>query len=67
MSYIRAFGLFLWDFVVGDAPELAIGVPALLALSMVLTRAHVAAAFIVPAAVAALLAMSVQIGRRASR
>ena len=31
MRYVRAFGAFWWDFLVGDDPRLAIGVVATIA------------------------------------
>jgi len=68
--WLRAFGAFWWDFLVGDTPELlagalvAIGVLALLVKAASLSSAAVVA---FPVLVAALLAASVARERRASR
>jgi hypothetical protein len=59
MSRIAAFGRFWWDFVVGDDWVAAAGVIAGLALT-----AALAAWWVLPIAVAIVLAMSV---RRAAR
>ena len=39
MSYLRSFGLFLWDFVVGDDWRVAAGVALAIALGAVLVSA----------------------------
>jgi hypothetical protein len=39
MSFLRRFGLFWYDFIVGDSVVLAIGAPLALLLAYVLTRA----------------------------
>jgi hypothetical protein len=64
MRYIRSFGLFWWDFIVGDDWRVALGVGVALALTALLTHDGVNAWWLLPVAVALLLADSV---RRASR
>jgi hypothetical protein len=64
MRYIRSFGLFWWDFIVGDDWRVALGVGIALALTALLTHDGVNAWWLLPVAVALLLADSV---RRASR
>ncbi len=59
MNRVTALLRFLWDFVVGDDWRIAAGVTLALALTAVVADAGVAAWWIVPAAVAALLAASV--------
>ncbi len=67
-GYLRAFGHFLWDFIVGDAPELAIGTVALLAMALALGNAgRWAGGVILPLAGTGLLAASVYIGKVQSR
>ena len=54
-----AFGRFCYDFVVGDTPELAIGVVLVIVGSWALTRAIGPGGFwLLPVGVAALLAAS---------
>ena len=66
--WLRAFGAFWWDFLVGDTPELlvgvlvAIGVVALLAKAFSLNAASVAA---LPVLVVLLLGASVYRAQRA--
>jgi hypothetical protein len=55
---LRAFGAFWYDFVVGDDWVLAAGVVIGLAGTYLLSRAHVAAWWLLPAAVAVLLPAS---------
>jgi hypothetical protein len=65
MRHVRAFGRFWWDFVVGDDWRVAAGVAAALGLSALLVHeANVDAWWLVPAAVALVLAESL---RRAAR
>ena len=64
MKYLRSFGLFWWDFIVGDDWRVALGVGVALALTALLAHAGVNAWWLLPIAVALLLADSV---RRASR
>jgi hypothetical protein len=58
MSHLESFLRFLWDFVVGDDWRIAAGVAIALALTAVLAGA-ITAWWILPVAVAAMLALSV--------
>src|SRR5262249_17369077 len=64
MRYLRSFGRFWWNFIVGDDWRVAAGVAAALALTWCLTHAGVNAWWLLPAAVALVLAESL---RRAAR
>ena len=64
MRHVRTFGQFWWSFVVGDDPRLAAGVAVAIAVTWLLTREDVDAWWLLPVAVALLLAESL---RRATR
>jgi len=64
MTLIAGAARWLWGFLVGDDPITALGVVAALALTAIVASAGIAAWWIAPLAVLALLAMSL---RRASR
>jgi hypothetical protein len=55
---VKRFLLFLWDFFVGDDPVIAAGVVVTLALTAIVAGTSIPAWWIVPVAVAALLAVS---------
>jgi hypothetical protein len=59
MRQVRAFALFWWDFIVGDDYRLALGVVVSLALTAVLTHAGIAAWWLLPLGVLAMLSVSV--------
>ena len=59
MKAIRSFGLFWWNFVVGDDPRVAAGLAAALGLTWLLAGAGIAAWWVLPLAVAVILAESV--------
>jgi ABC-type xylose transport system permease subunit len=59
MSRLESFARFLWDFVVGDDWRIAVGVAAALGLTAAVANASVAAWWVLPAAVVALLGLSV--------
>ncbi len=59
MRRVRAFAQFLWDFVVGDDWRIAVGVVIALGLTAVVAATSVAAWWVLPVAVAALLWLSV--------
>lgn len=61
MTWVRAFGRFWYDFIVGDSVVLAIGVVALLIIGwlVVVGLGGGPAQFLLPVAVAATLALSV--------
>ena len=61
MRYVRAFGAFWYDFLVGDRPELFVGIIAILVLMRAVTAVglpDLLAAALMPAAVCLLLAVS---------
>jgi len=60
MKYIVGFGKFWYDFVVGDDWTVAAGVVIALVLTTLLVHAGVTAWWLMPLAVVALLAMSLQ-------
>jgi hypothetical protein len=64
MRYLRSFGLFWWDFVVGDDWRVALGVAVGLGVTAVLTHVGVNAWWVLPAAVVLVLGLSL---RRAAR
>ena len=59
MSRVRAFFRFLWDFVIGDDWRIAAGVALALGLTAAVAGAGWSAWWILPVAVAVLLAGSV--------
>ena len=65
MKYIRSFGRFWWNFVVGDDPRVAAGLAVAIAVTWLLTREDVNAWWLLPVAVALLLADSLrrEVGR----
>ena len=64
MKYLRTFGRFWWDFIVGDDWVLAVGVVAGLGATALLAHGDVAAWWVMPLVVAVTLAWSL---RRATR
>jgi hypothetical protein len=64
VRYLRSFGRFWWDFVVGDDWRLAVGVVAGLGSAAALAHSGVSAWWVLPLAVAITLAWSL---RRAAR
>ena len=60
MTYLRAFALFWWDFVVGDDWRVAAGIGIALGLTAALTDYGWAAWWLMPVAVAVLLGRSLQ-------
>ena len=61
---IRAFGHFWWDFLVGDTPELALAVGAIVGLAFLLDGQHIVGAVLLPLVAAAFLFVSTYRGRR---
>jgi hypothetical protein len=59
MNRVVAFLRFLWDFLIGDDWRVAAGVAIAIAITALVSDAGVAAWWILPLAVAALLGMSV--------
>lgn len=59
MSRLAAFVRFLWDFVVGDDWRIAAAVAVALGVTALVAGTSVAAWWVLPVAVAAVLALSV--------
>ncbi len=59
MKYLRAFGRFWWDFIVGDDWRVAAGLAGAFALTWLLEDNDITAWWLLPLAVAALLVGSV--------
>ena len=60
MRYIRSFGAFWWDFIVGDDWRVAAGVVIALGLTAALTDYGWSVWWLLPLAVAVLLGRSLQ-------
>jgi hypothetical protein len=60
VKYLRAFGRFWWNFIVGDDWRVAAGVAVALGLTALLAHEGVNAWWLLPAAVAVVLAESVR-------
>ena len=61
---VRAFGLFWWDFLVGDTPELLIAVVLIVALALLLRHHHDVDIVVLPAVTVLFLVVSTFRGRR---
>jgi hypothetical protein len=61
---VRAFGLFWWDFLVGDTPDLLVAVIVIVALAILLRHHHVIAIIVLPVLTALFLLASAFRGRR---
>jgi hypothetical protein len=60
MRYVRSFGAFWWDFIVGDDWRVAAGVVLALGLTAALTDHGWSVWWLLPLAVAVLLGRSLQ-------
>jgi hypothetical protein len=60
VKYLRAFGRFWWNFIVGDDWRVAAGVAVALGLTSLLTHKGVNAWWLLPAAIALVLADSLR-------
>jgi hypothetical protein len=60
VKHIRAFGLFWWDFVVGDDWRAALGVVLAIAVTAGLVALGINAWWFMPAAIAVVLALSLR-------
>jgi hypothetical protein len=68
MRYLRGLALFWWDFIVGDDYRIALTVVVLLTATALLSRAGLAAWWLVPVGVLLMLATSVfSVARRTAR
>jgi hypothetical protein len=67
MTMLRSFALFWWDFIVGDDWRIAVGVIAALAGTAAIATTSAPAWWVVPVAVAALLAASLWRATRTPR
>jgi hypothetical protein len=65
--WLRGFGAFWWDFIVGDDWTVAVGVVVALAVTGALAAAGLDAWWLLPVAVLALLAFSLRRGIRDAR
>jgi hypothetical protein len=66
MSYLRRFGRFWWEFLVGDNLPLALGAGAAIAVTALLVDEGVNAWWLLPVAILALLSASVMTAARAT-
>ncbi len=60
MTRLRRAALAVWDFVVGDDWVAALGVVVALGITAILAATHAAAWWVMPVAVAGLLAVSLR-------
>ena len=67
MSYLRRFGQFWWEFVVGDNLPLALGAGATIAVTALLVDQGVNAWWLLPMSILGLLAASVAHDRRSGQ
>jgi hypothetical protein len=65
MSWLRSFGWFVWEFVVGDDWRIAVGVVVALAVTALVADTGVPAWWVLPVATAGVLAGSVWRAARA--
>ncbi len=61
---VKAFGLFWWDFLVGDTPELALATGAIVALAFLISGERVVGVILLPLLAAGFLLASTLRGRR---
>jgi len=63
--WVRAFGLFWWDFLVGDTPELFVATLIIVAVALLLGHHHVSAGYVLlPLVAIVFLVASTYRGRR---
>jgi hypothetical protein len=63
--WVRAFGHFWWDFLVGDTPELALATGAIVGLAFLLAGGNrIVGAILLPLVAAAFLFLSTYRGRK---
>ena len=64
MRFLKSFYEFWKDFLIGDCPEILVGVALILAVAFVVRGAVAVSAITIPLAVVGLLAFSVARGRK---
>lgn len=62
--WLSAFGRFWWDFLVGDTPEITLGVGVIVAATLLLRHQGVVAVVVIPVLGVLLLGLSTLHGRR---
>jgi hypothetical protein len=67
MNRVSSFGLFWWDFVVGEDWRVAAGVALALGLSALIAGVGIPAWWVLPPAVAIVLALSIRRAIRSQR
>ncbi|MGD0980093.1 MAG: hypothetical protein ABR946_01280 [Solirubrobacteraceae bacterium] len=65
MTRVEALGRFVWDFVVGDDWRVAVGVAVAIGATALVSTTKVAAWWVLPGAVAGLLALTLWRATRA--
>lgn len=66
LRILASFGRGIWEFLVGDTPEFLVATAAIVGLAFAVRQVHVLAFVGLPAAVVAVLAVSVVHGRSRS-
>ena len=66
IRYLTGTVKFIWDFIVGDTPEIAAGVLVIVGVTTLISDMRLAALVFVPCAILALLYLSVQMGKSKS-
>jgi hypothetical protein len=61
---IKGFGAFWVDFLIGDSPEIAVGVVIILVIGILLHSNAMLMAFVIPIAVISLLVFSLFLGKK---
>ena len=64
--WLRAFGHFWWDFLIGDTPELALATGIIVALAFLIDGERLAGVILLPLVAAGFLLLSALRGRRRS-
>lgn len=67
MRWVKAFGRFWWDFVIGETPGLTLGVVIAIVLGAVFAHSGHLGVALVPLTVVVALAISLQRARRSSQ
>lgn len=67
IRFVRSFGAFWWDFIIGDDWTAAVGIVVALAVTWLLAHHHLPAWWLLPVAVLTIIALSLVRARRAAR